>query len=75
MKATLTFDLPEDKQEHNMAVNAGNYYCALWDIKEDLIRKYYKYGIPEELKNADVFLEKFREEFFQILEHYNVTFK
>lgn len=29
MKTTITFDLPEEKEEHLQALNAGNYYTAI----------------------------------------------
>ena len=32
MRATLEFNLPEDKNEHTMAVNGGLYWQTLWDL-------------------------------------------
>jgi len=42
MKAILEFNLPEEKQEHNYAVNAMEAFGALSDIYQQLrrIRKY-----------------------------------
>ena len=42
MKAILEFNLPEEKQEHNYAVNATEAFRALSDIQQELrrIRKY-----------------------------------
>jgi len=42
MKAILEFNLPEEKQEHNYAVNAMEAFGALADIQQELrrIRKY-----------------------------------
>ena len=42
MKAILEFNLPEEKQEHNYAVNALEAFGALSDIQQELrrIRKY-----------------------------------
>jgi hypothetical protein len=42
MKAILEFNLPEEKQEHNYAVNATEAFGALSDIQQQLrrIRKY-----------------------------------
>ena len=42
MKATLTFNLPEDNHEFQAAVNGKEYYNALFEIKEQ-IRQIWKY--------------------------------
>lgn len=34
MKATLEFDLPEERTEHQLAVDAGKLFSALWEIRE-----------------------------------------
>lgn len=41
-KATLSFNLPEEESEHNIAVRGGDFYCALWDIL-NIIRAVDKY--------------------------------
>ena len=43
MKATLTFNLPEEQVEYNYTLNAARYKDALKDIME-LMRREYKYG-------------------------------
>ena len=43
MKATLTFNLPEEQIEYNYTLNAARYKDALKDIME-LMRREYKYG-------------------------------
>jgi hypothetical protein len=43
MKATLTFNLPEEEVEYNYTLNAARYKDALKDIM-DLMRREYKYG-------------------------------
>lgn len=45
MRATLTFNLPEESQEHQHAINAIGYYCALTDM-DDYLRS--------RLKNEDM---------------------
>ena len=37
MKATLTFTFPEDKAEYKIANSANDFYCTLFDVREDLI--------------------------------------
>lgn len=44
MKATLTFDLPEESAEHQQAVSAGAAFAALWDIDRELFRPARKHG-------------------------------
>jgi len=43
MKATLTFNLPEDEVEYSYTLNAARYKDALKDIM-NLMRDEYKYG-------------------------------
>lgn len=43
MKAILVFDMPEEAQAHNYAVNATEAFCALTDIYQK-IRGVRKYG-------------------------------
>jgi len=43
MKATLTFNLPDEQVEYNYTLNAARYKDALKDIME-LMRREYKYG-------------------------------
>jgi predicted nucleic acid-binding protein len=31
-KATITFDLPEEQSDYEVAMNAGKMYCALFEI-------------------------------------------
>jgi hypothetical protein len=47
MKATLTFTLPEENEEFNMAVKAGSYHGALWDVSQNVFRPYRKHGYPD----------------------------
>ena len=34
MKATLTFTLPEDQEQFQVASQAQEYYLALWDMDQ-----------------------------------------
>ena len=70
MKATLTFDLPDDMIEFEKASKAGNYHLALWDLNEQL-RQYEKYG--HNFKTADEMLGAIRTHVFTILEHYFIN--
>ena len=57
MLATLTFNLPDEKQEFNSATQGEKYASALWDIKQ-LIRGVVKHGTEDDLETT---LEKIRE--------------
>jgi hypothetical protein len=48
MKATLEFNLPEDRDDFNYATNGFNYYIALVEMDEWL-RTQYKYNGKEEM--------------------------
>lgn len=47
MKATLTFNLPEETEEHQTALNGGTYRSALWNISQ-VLRSERKYGEPSQ---------------------------
>ena len=46
MKATLKYDLPDEKEEFDIAVKSREYYCQLWEIDQHL-RSLLKHGDPE----------------------------
>ena len=43
MKATLEFNLPEERDEHLQSVMAGRAWGALGEVSQ-LLRSYYKHG-------------------------------
>lgn len=43
---TLTFSLPDEREEASMAMNVTSYYLALHDMQE-LLRNYRKYGVEQ----------------------------
>lgn len=53
MKANLEYDLPDEREEFEMAVNSVKYYSKLIKIKE-FIRTKIKYG--DELSSETVSL-------------------
>jgi len=65
MKAKLTFNLPEDQAEFDLAVQGSKMYVALWDISQEL-RTLWKY---EELKQEEWdMVERIRNKFYEILD-------
>ena len=70
MKAKLTFNLPEDQAEFDLATQGGNMYAALWDISQEL-RTLWKY---EELSEEEwKIVERIRESFYDILQKNNIN--
>jgi hypothetical protein len=67
--ATLRFNLPEEQNEFNTAVNAGKTKSMLWDFSNQL-RSWRKYH--HDFTSADDALEKIREEFYRLLNEHNV---
>ena len=71
MKAILEFELPEDFEEYQYAVNAPKMYLALWDIKQ-LIRSKLKHNFDSltdiELKQWEII----QDEFYCILNDQNI---
>jgi len=47
MKATLEFNLPEDRAEHLRAVHAGAAWCALFEV-DNRLRNLLKYGTSKD---------------------------
>ena len=66
MKAVLKFNLPEDQSDHRLALDGWKWRSVVCDIA-DKLRSALKYddGLTPE---TDAYLEKFREELFQLLE-------
>ena len=70
MKATLTFDLPEENSDFRDAVQAADFKSALWEIEQQL-RSWEKYG--HTFKDADDAVRQIREFFHQTLSEFNVS--
>ncbi len=71
MKATLEFNLPEDKYEWENAIQADAMFCALWDLSQELrtMWKYQQYQREEEY----AIVESIRDKFYIILQEHNVN--
>ena len=71
MTATLTFNLPEDQYEHQLALDGWKWKAVVIDIA-DKLRSALKYeeGLTPE---TDAYLEKFREEVFQLIGDRNLN--
>ena len=71
MKATLEFNLPEDKHEWDNAVRSDAMYAALWDISQELrtMWKYKEYKTEEEFAIVD----SIRDKFYEILNEHSIN--
>lgn len=47
MKITLTFNLPEEREEFQTAFNAAKYKTALWEISQRVFRPARKHGYDD----------------------------
>ncbi len=65
MKATLTFDMPDEQPEFDMARYGADYHAALWEI-DSLLRNALKHG--HEYKTADEALEAIRNRLHEELD-------
>ncbi len=70
MKATFEFDLPEDQHEYDIMNQAYKTHRFLQQFSEEL-RTWEKYG--HEFTDAQDALSKIREEFYKILNNYQVN--
>jgi hypothetical protein len=63
MTATLQFNLPDDQEDFNMAVNGTKWYLTLWEL-DQFLRSKVKYDetISEEAQDIyDNIRQKIRE--------------
>jgi len=67
MKATLTFDLPEDNQEFKLATKASDWWNVCWQM-DQWLRTQYKY-MPDTEYSKDKYetYEKCREQLREIM--------
>lgn len=70
MKATLSFDLPEERSEHLAAVQGADWRNVVWQI-DQTCRNWIKYG--NELKNAENALEAVRARITEETEARNLS--
>ena len=59
MKATLTFDLPDEQDDFDNATNGAKWRVAMWDFRQALRQK-YKHGGQETFTTEEL-LDMIRE--------------
>ena len=78
MKATLEYNLPEDMEEYELAMNGGAAHSALVDIAQQVFRPARKHGYSyPELKalaeGNEALIAKLEELFYTIVEERGLT--
>jgi len=69
-KVIFEFNLPEETREYKIVSQADNMEAFLRDFSQQL-RAWRKYG--HTFKDADDALDKIREEFYRVLNDYQVN--
>jgi hypothetical protein len=72
MKATLEFNLPDDQEEHTVAVHAKDLYLSLWDL-DQWLRGRIKYPEQNTFESPEDALEKTREQLREIMTDHGVN--
>jgi hypothetical protein len=74
MQATLTFNLPEDSHEFQMATTGANMHSVLWEM-DQWLRAQYKYMSDAEY-SEDKYntYEKCRDKLRELMMESNVSF-
>lgn len=74
MKAVLEFNLPEEKEEHNLALNGLKYKNQLDDIWQILFRPRHKYGYNDKeidklinSKNGEKIMDFLEQQYINII--------
>lgn len=64
-KCTLEYNLPEDQEDLDCALNGGNYKHALWEVSQEVFRPARKHGysdarIQSLIEKLDLTVEQFK---------------
>ena len=73
MKAILEFNLPDEKQEYDLANSALNFFSVLWELDQDLRAKtkYAADDLPQDKYDA---YEEVRDKLRELMTESNVNF-
>ena len=82
MKTILEFNLPEDKPELDLALQAPSMHSFIWDLENEVFRKVVRYNVSSNEKLQELLqqhpevtmqvVETNREIFFELLEENNI---
>jgi hypothetical protein len=79
-QVTISYTLPEDTEEMNLALSAGDMHLALWDIAQEVFRPARKHGYPQrEIQEAldkcnegEELVHLLEKRFYEILEEHGI---
>jgi len=72
MKATLEFNLPEEKQNFNLAIKGSDWWYVCWQM-DQYLRKRVKYDESLSEEQREVY-EDMRGELWRMMNESNVSF-
>ena len=72
MKATLEFDLPDESEEHRIALSGQAMLSVLWDM-DQWLRARVKWSGEEDPEERIQAFEDAREQLHQLLTDHNVS--
>ncbi len=70
MKATLKFNLPEEKNEYDLTTRGADWALVSFDMDE-ILRVYLKHG--HSFKTVDEAIEEIRNRLYETLEDYGLN--
>jgi hypothetical protein len=71
-KATLTYNLPEEQIEFDLANNAGKYYSVIWDL-DQYLRNFVKYPSDHDDPVLTDTMAKVRDFLWVLLNDHNLN--
>jgi hypothetical protein len=72
MKAQLTFNLPEDHEEFNDAVNGNAYKAVIWELDQWMRSQIKHQDMPDEVADK---VQEIRDQLHSIMNEHNVSYE
>ena len=73
MKATLEFNLPEDRDDFALATNASKMWSVLWELDQDLRAK-VKYAPDDSNEDKLEVYQEIREKLRELMRDEDISF-
>lgn len=73
MKATLEFNLPEDRDDFALATNASKMWSVLWELDQDL-RARVKYAPDDSNEDKLEAYQEIREKLRELMRDEDISF-
>ena len=74
MKAIIKYDLedPDDTRAFHLACKAQDYQMFVWDFGQDVLRKFDRYGVPDNLATPAEIVCRIRDEYIRMFNEYKL---